>query len=182
MFMSLKLLKLRWKIFFWTFTGRIKKLHSRLQLTLNHGNPDNVLIIFPADEPSFRVAFYTFRDLGKKTGRKIKFIFLVKEQFKDLFHLQIGEIIYTKDSDLYSILYDERSLLLALEREQFDIIVDLNPTFHLGFARLVSLLTSNMKVGFASDFSDRFYNIQLDISRSGIMEKGFKQINWILAQ
>ena len=68
MFMSLKLLKLRWKIFFWTVTGRIAKLHSRLQLTLNQGNPENVLIIFPADEPSFRVAFYTFRDLGEKTG------------------------------------------------------------------------------------------------------------------
>ena len=182
MFMSLKLLKLRWKIFFWTFTGRIKKLHSRLQLTLNQGNPDNVLIIFPADEPSFRVAFYTFRDLGKKTGRKIKFIFLVQEQFKHLFHLRMGETIYTKESDLHSILFDERPLLRVLEHERFDIIVDLNPTFHLGFARLVSLLTSNMKVGFASDFSDRFYNIQLDISRSGIMEKGFKQINWILAQ
>ena len=182
MIMSLKLLKLRWKIFFWTFTGKVRKLHSRLQLTLNQGNPDNVLIIFPADEPSFRVAFYTFRDLGKKTGRKIKFIFLVKEQFKDLFHLRMGETIYTKDSDLYSILSDERVLLRALEQERFDIIVDLNPTFHLGFARLVSLLTSNMKVGFTSDFSDRFYNIQLDISRSGIMEKGFRQINWILAQ
>ena len=36
--------------------------------------------------------------------------------------------------------------------------------------------------GFLSDFSDKFYNIQLDISKSGIMEKGFKQINWILAQ
>ena len=182
MFMSLKLLKLRWKIFFWTFTGKIKKIHSRLQLTLNQGNPDNVLIIFPVDEPSFRVAFYTFRDLGKNTDQTINFIFLVKEQFRDLFHLRMGDTIYTKDSNLHSILSDERSLLLALERKPFDIIVDLNPTFQLGFARLVSLLTSNMKVGFASDFSDRFYNIQLDISRSGIMEKGFKQINWILAQ
>ena len=182
MFMSLKLLKLRWKIFFWTFTGRINKLHSRFQVTLKQGDPNTVLIIFPADEPSFRVAYYTFRDLGKKTGRKIKYYFIVKEHFKGLFHLPMGETIYTKDSDLYSILSDERALLLALEQERFDIIVDLNPTFHLGFARLVSLLNSNMKVGFTSDFSDRFYNIQMDISRSGIMEKGFKQINWILAQ
>ena len=74
--MSLKLLKLRWRIFFWAFTGKINKIHSRLQLTINQGNPNTVLIIFPADEPSFRVAYYTFRDLGKKTGRKIKFSFL----------------------------------------------------------------------------------------------------------
>ena len=182
MFMSLKLLKLRWKIFFWTITGRIKKLHSRLQLTLNQGNSGNILIVFPADEPSFRVAFYTFRDLGQTSGHKMNFIFLVKEQFRDLFHLRMGETIYTKDSDSNSILSDERSLLFALKRKQFDIIVDLNPTFHLGIARLVSLLTSEMKVGFVSRFSDRFYNVQLDIGRSGIMEKGFKQINIMLAQ
>ena len=41
---------------------------------------------------------------------------------------------------------------------------------------------SDIKVGFVSYFSDHFYNIQLNISKSGIMEKGFKQINWILAQ
>ena len=182
MFMSLKLLKLRWKIFFWTVTGRINKLHSRLQLTLNQGDPENVLIIFPADESSFRVAYYTFRDLGKKSSRTMNFIFIVKEQFRDLFHLRMGETIHTKYSDSHSILSDERLLLLALKQKQFDIIVDLNPTFHLGVARLVSLLTSDMKVGFTSDFSDRFYNIQLDISKTGIMEKGYKQINWILAQ
>ena len=182
MFMSLKLLKLRWKIFFWTITGRIKKLHSRLQLTLNQGNSGNILIIFPADEPSFRVAFYTFRDLGKKSGQKMNYIFLVKEQFRDLFHLRMGETIYIQDSASHTILSDERSLLLALKQKTFDIIIDLNPTFHLGVACLVSSLTSDMKVGFTSDFSDRFYNIQLDISGSGIMEKGFKQINGILAQ
>ena len=98
MFMSLKLLKLRWKIFFWTITGKINKFQSRLQLTLTQGNPEKILIIFPSDEPSFRVAYYTFRDLGKKSEHKVNFIFLIKEQFKDLFHLRIGETIYFNDS------------------------------------------------------------------------------------
>ena len=162
MFMSLKLLKLRWQIFFWTITGRIQKMHSRLQLTLSQGNPESVLIVFPMDEPSFRVACYAFRDLGKKNRHKIDFIFLVKDQ--------------------YTILSDEKLILQALKEYKFDIIVDLNPEFHLGISRLISFLTSDMKVGFVSDFSDHFYNIQLNISKSGIMEKGFKQINWILAQ
>ena len=70
MFMSFKLLKLRCKIFIWTLTGKIEKLHSRLQLTLSQGNPENILIIFPTDEPSFRVAYYTFRDLGNKSAQK----------------------------------------------------------------------------------------------------------------
>jgi len=182
MFMSLKLLKLRLRVFFWTITGRIKKKHSRLQLTLSQGNPESVLIVFPMDESSFRVACYAFRELGKKDGQKRKFIFIVKEQFKDLFHLRMGDTMLIRNSDKYTILSDEKSVLQALKQYKFDIIVDLNPEFHLGISRLISFLTSDMKVGFSSDFSDCFYNIQLNISKSGIMEKGFKQINWILAQ
>ena len=133
------------------------------------------------DEPSFRVACYAFRDLKKKDGKKTKFIFLVKEQLEDLFHLQMGDTMFIRHSDQYTILSDEKLVLQALKQYKFDIIVDLNPEFHLGIARLISFLTSDMKVGFVSDFSDHFYNIQLNISKSGIMEKGFKQINWILA-
>ena len=182
MFMSLKLLKLRWKIFFWTMTGRIKKMQSRLQLTLSHGNPENILIVFPLDEPSFRVACYAFRDLGKNSVQKRKFIFIVREQFRELFHLRIGDSMFIKHSDKDIILSGEKLLLQSLKQNKFDIIVDLNPKFQLAISRLISLLKSEMKVGFSSDFSDQFYNIQLDISKSGIMEKGFKQINWILAQ
>ena len=182
MFMNLKLLKLRLRLFFWTITGRIKKMHSRLQLTLSQGNPENILIIFPMDEPTFRVACYAFRDLGKDNVHKKQFIFIVKEQFKDLFHLRIGNSMYINHSDNDTIVAGEKLLLQSLKHNKFDIIVDLNPTFQLAISRFISLLNSEMKVGFVSDFSDRFYNIQLDISKSGIMEKGFKQINWILAQ
>ena len=157
-------------------------MHSRLQLTLSQGHPESVLIVFPMDEPSFRVACYAFRDLRKKDGQKTKFIFLVKEQFEDLFHLRMGDTMFIRHSDQYTILSDEKLILQALKQYKFDIIVDLNPEFHLGISRLISFLTSDMKVGFVSDFSDHFYNIQLNISKSGIMEKGFKQINWILAQ
>ena len=182
MFMNLKLLKLRWRLFFWTITGRIKKMHSRLQLTLSQGNPENILIIFPMDEPTFRVACYAFRDLGKDNVQKRQFIFIVKEQFKDLFHLRIGNSMFITHSDKDTILYGEKGLLNSLQKIKLDIIVDLNPTFQLAISRFISLLKSEMKVGFVSDFSDRFYNIQLDISKSGITEKGFKQINWMLAQ
>ena len=118
----------------------------------------------------------------KDNVHKKQFIFIVKEQFKDLFHLRIGNSMYIDHSDNDTIVIGEKLLLQSLKQNKFDIIVDLNPTFQLAISRFISLLNSEMKVGFVSDFSDRFYNIQLDISKSGIMEKGFKQINWILAQ
>ena len=81
-----------------------------------------------------------------------------------------------------NILSDEEQILNQLQNTTYDIIIDLNSNFHLGIARMISLLKADLKVGFATPFSDRFYNIQLDISKSGIMEKGYKQVNMILAR
>ena len=153
-----------------------------MQLTLVKGQVDKILIVFPMDEPSFRVAMYAFRGLGQKDSNRKNYKFIIKEQFKDLFYLCSGTPILVRNSEYENMLSDEKEILDKLQNIKYDIIIDLNPTFHLGISRLVSLLSSEMKVGFASDFSDRFYNIQLDISRSGIMEKGYKQINWIIAQ
>ena len=182
MIMSLKLLKLRWRIFFWTITGRMKKIQTRLKVNLAKGNSENILMVFPMEEPSFRVALYAFRDLGKNDEIKREFIFLVQEQFRELFHLQLGEVVFIEPAEPNNILSNERFLLQSFKLLQFDIIVDLNPVFHLGITRLISLLVSDVKIGFSSPFSDKFYNIQMDISKSGIMEKGFKQINLILAR
>ena len=79
------------------------------------------------------------------------------------------------------MLSDEKQILDQLQTTEYDIIIDLNSNFHLGIARLISLLKADLKVGFSTPFSDQFYNIQLDISKSGVMEKGFKQVNRILA-
>ena len=182
MFMSLKLLKLHWRIFFWTITGKIKRLRSKLELNSNKNIPEEILIVFPIDEPTFRVTLYTFRNIGKDDIRKRKFIFLVREQFDGLFHLQMGETLFIHNTKQGNMLTNEKYLLQSLKQNKFDMIVDLNPIFHLGIARLISMLFSEIKVGFTSPFSDQFYNIQLDISKSGIMEKGFKQINLMLAQ
>ena len=182
MFMSLKLLKLHGRIFFWTVTGRMKKLKSRLKIDSETRNPKKFLIVFPMDESSFRVAQYSFRDLGKNEEPKRDYIFLVGKQFEGLFHLQMGDTYFIQPAEVNSKLSDEQAILQFLDKKKFDIIVDLNPEFHLGITRLISTLISDMKVGFTSPVSDWFYNIQLDISKSGIMEKGFKQINLILAK
>ena len=63
--MSVKLLKLQWRIYYWALTGKINKLSSRLFITFKKGQSDKFLIIFPMDESSFRVATYVFRALGQ---------------------------------------------------------------------------------------------------------------------
>ena len=180
--MNLKLLKLHLIIFFWKIIGKVKFLESELKLSFNSGNMNRVLLIFPVDEPSFRVAYYTFRELGKSSNQKRMFTFLVMEQFRDLFHITTGDKIYIQKFGKNKILNNEKQILEILFSKQYDIVIDLNPFFDLGISRLVSHLDAKIKLGFVSDFSDQFYNVQLDISRSGIMEKGFKQINWMIAK
>ena len=179
--MSVKLLKLQIRIYYWVFTGKINKLSSRLFVSFKKGRAKKILIIFPMDEPSFRVAIYAFRELGQdvKSEKNIKFI--IKEQFKDLFHLHVGTPIMVENSEYDRVLSDEKEILEKVQNTRYDMIIDLNSNFHLGIARLVSLIRGDMKIGFSNEFSDLFYNIQLDISKSGIMEKRYKQINTILA-
>ena len=178
--MSLKLLKLRLKIFFLTIIGQIKQQRPKVKLNQDEGSNSKILIIFPSDEPSFRVACYSFRNIGNNTNRKNDMIFLVNNQFKDIFHFGFGKTIYINNTKPSSILSDEKLILNLIHHEQFQLIIDLNTRFYLGISKLVSNISCNMKIGFDSDFSDKFYNFQLDISKSGVMEKGFKQINGMI--
>ena len=178
--MSVKLLKLQLRIYYWTFSGQIKKITSRLFVSLKKGTANKILIIFPMDEPSFRVANYAFRGLSQGIDPQRHIKYLIKEQFKDIFHLHSGTLILVKNSNENNVLSDEKQILEQIQNTKYDIIIDLNSNFHLGIARLVSFLKGDMKIGFSNQFSDYFYNIQLDISKTGIMEKGYKQINAIL--
>ena len=178
--MSVKLLKLQLRIYYWLLTGKMSKLSSRLFVSFKKGKASKILIIFPMDESSFRVANYAFSELGQNVESQRSIKYIIKEQFKDLFHLHSGTLIMVKNSESDKVLSDEKQILEQIQNTIYDSIIDLNSNFHLGIARLVSFLKGDMKIGFLNPFSDFFYNIQLDISKSGIMEKGYKQINIML--
>ena len=63
---------------------------------------------------------------------------------------------------------------------KFDMVIDLNTKFYLDASRILSLIPAKMKVGFKSHFSDLFYNIQLDVSKSGIAENGYNKVQLML--
>jgi hypothetical protein len=60
------------------------------------------------------------------------------------------------------------------------MIIDLNSQFNLSLSQLISLIPSKYKVGFLSEFSDWFYNIQFNISKDSFLEKGYSQIKSLL--
>ena len=152
MLMSSKLLKLRLIIFFWKIFGKINNIRSRNELNWGNTRNNKILIVFPIDEPSFRVACYTFRDLGKSNINNQQFIFIIRKDLKNLFHLQVGYTLYINYLNESFRIVEEKGLVHFLKQNIFDCIIDLNPYFQLSISRFISLLNSDIKVGFVSKF------------------------------
>ena len=68
----------------------------------------------------------------------------------------------------------------VLIRNSSDVIIDLNVEFSLGLSKFIAYLKSNIKIGFKSKFSDYFYNLQLDVKGSDVMEDRYKKVQQIL--
>jgi len=179
--MNFKLFKLRTKIFYYSFIGKIQQKIPQLDLELQGHDSKRILLMFPFDEPSFRVAAFSFRGLGSERQSENNYTFLIKDSFKPLFHIRRGEtIILISDPKDPSKIKSEDSIINVLKVMDFDMVIDLNTNFYLDASRILSLIPSKMKVGFKSRFSDLFYNIQLDVSRSGIAENGYQKVQLML--
>ena len=73
-------------------------------------------------------------------------------------------------------IINKNDLLLQLSKINFDIIIDLNISYESSIEDFIAKQSSNYKIGFKHDKSDSLYNVQLDISKSQIAEKGYQQI------
>ncbi|MBC8214797.1 MAG: hypothetical protein ISR90_00825 [Candidatus Marinimicrobia bacterium] len=180
--MEFNLLKLRAKIRYLTLRGKIGKLSSRIELPHFNFQMKSILVCFPVDEASFRVASYSLRKFNETSLSHINFIFLVKEEFKNLIHFPRGHVIYFRIEDGNLDEQISSKIKLIQQNNHFDLVIDLNPNFQLEISKLISNISSQYKIGFRSKLSDKFYNIQLDISKTGFLERGYQQINLMLAE
>ena len=66
-------------------------------------------------------------------------------------------------------------LLSKLKNINFDIIIDLNINYESNIEDFIKQ-DSNYKIGFKHKKSDLLYNVQLDISKCSVAEKGYQKI------
>ncbi len=64
------------------------------------------------DEPSFRVAYFTFRNLSQQSNQNMKFTLLINRKYKNTLHLHAGERIYIENVSTSSILQNEKQILV----------------------------------------------------------------------
>ena len=161
------------KKIFKNFSKEQSKINSNISISDNPDQAKTVLMIFPINKNFFRVASYTYRNLPYNKN-KIIFHYIISENFSDSFSLRKGEI-HKIELDKKNNIINKNILLNTLKDINFDIIIDLNIEYE---PKIEDFITqkSNYKIGFKHKKSDLFYNVQLDISKCEIAEKGYQQL------
>ena len=176
--MNFNQLKLKIKIFFLLLFRRIKRISSSVEINRSGHKSRNVLLILPFDESMFRVSAYSLRHLDVFSSSN--FVFVISESNKDVSYRKKGETFFVQVSHKDEIRQISK-LASFLKKYDFDMIVNFNLDFNLNLSRLISQCNAAYKVGFKSDYSDIFYNFQLDLSRSGTIEKGFLRVKQLIS-
>ena len=175
--MNFNLIKIRLKIMFYLIFGKISKKSAKINFP-NHKDIKRAILYFPSNEEAFRVAMYSFRDFDF-FNKDIDYYFVINQKFENLIKLNGPNLIflrYNRNNVTFCSLMDKEKLM---DKKQ-DILIDLNTEFNLELCRLINDINCHYKVGFKSDFSDYFFNLQLDTYNDNISENSFKRIQQIL--
>ena len=162
---------------FYLIFGKISKKSAKITFP-NNKNIKQAILFFPSDEEAFRVAMYSFREFNF-FNKNINYYFVINQKFENLIKLNGPNLIflrYKRRKVSFCDLKDREKLMSSSQ----DILIDLNTEFNLELCRLINDINCNYKVGFKSDFSDYFFNFQLDTCNDNISENSFKRIQKIL--
>ena len=162
------------KKFFSNTDSDPNKTKSNISISKKSSSPKTILVLFPFEENFFRVASYSYRNLPYDRDN-IEFHYLINRNFSDSFSLRRGNI-HKMDLDDKLNIVNKNSLLVQLNKSNFDIIIDLNISYNQKMEDFILMQDSNYKIGFKHKKSDLLYNVQLDISKSQIAENGYQKI------
>ena len=162
------------KKFFTNTQPEDNKTKSNISISKKSSSPKTILVLFPFEEIFFRVASYSYRNLPYDRDN-IEFHYLINRNFSDSFSLRRGNI-HKMDLDDKLNIVNKNSLLVQLNKSNFDIIIDLNISYNQKMEDFILMQDSNYKIGFKHKKSDLLYNVQLDISKSQIAENGYQKI------
>ena len=171
---NLNLIKI--KLFYLKLLGKIKNQSFLIDTRLKQLDFEDILIIFPVDDKSFRVAIHVFRDLI--TDYKSNNHYLLNRVYCN--NLNIKGNIYNYSYFNKKVVIDKESIDKLNSIKDFNMIIDLNTSFFYDLCIFVNGLNAFYKIGLKNEYSDLFYNMQFCIKESNILEDGYKKINSFL--
>jgi ADP-heptose:LPS heptosyltransferase len=149
---------------------RLAKFHFRKQtyrqteFTRLFSDARSALVIVPQNNEHCSMAVPILVSLQNKfRGNKLTVV--IHDSFKDLSSsLAHCNVIPVRKEHINFFLMPKRSTVQTLFREKFDIVVDLNIPLVLSAAYICKGAQAGLKIGFAKQHGDEFYNFQFNAS------------------
>ena len=151
---------------------------KRSKKSLSNGK---VLLCFPDEEISFRVSKSLFFPLIKKHGNQVTsiipqmFIPLLGESYLD-------NVFPLKDSDITTSYLPSEEYIKQILTGKYTLAADLNIDFNLITAFLVRISGSSQRIGFHSEYSNRFFNIEIRKRDEDLREEAYLYIKNLLTR
>ena len=159
--MDFKLFKLNLKIAWMKAIGKLDRVNKSMDFTSTRIDSPKILIIFPIDKEQIPKSMEAISDIiNSQEGRDAKFSFIINNNIDNkmnFYDIETLSLVVLKSGKIDNL----NDILDKIFFKKFDIIIDLNIKFKIEIAMMVNELESKYKIGFASKYSDYFYNVQL---------------------
>ena len=176
--MDFKLLKLNLKIAWFKLSGRLSNSKQIINFSSAEIKSPKILIIFPIKKHHVNIAMkYVYEIIDIFSDKNARFSLVINSSYKNSIKLYDIDV-YPFDTNKSGRVTNLGDIINQIYLIKYDIIIDMNVYFNVEIAMLINELNSNYKIGFSSDFSDLFYNIQLKHNKNN---NGYKAIKNILS-
>ena len=165
-FMNFKLLKLNLKISWLKFTGKLDTIKNSDNFSSSALESPRILIILPIDKdliPKSMKCISRIMDIYK--NKNADFTVIVNNNIEDKLNFyNIKTLAFTVSKK--GNVDNSKKIIDEIYFDKFNVIIDLNINFSFEISMIINELRSKYKVGFVSNHSDYFYNIQLQTNKN----------------
>ena len=167
-FMNFKLLKLNLKIAWLKLVGKLEKISDSSDFSSISIDSPRILIILPIEQELISKSMKCISGIiDSYKSRNAKFSFIINNRIEDKLNFYNIKTLTLNISKRGNV-NNSKKILDEIYFEKYDIIVDLNINFSFEISMLINELRSKYKVGFVSNHSDLFYNIQLRTNKKNV--------------
>ena len=164
-FMNFKLLKLNLKIAWLKLVGKLEKISDSSDFSSISIDSPRILIILPIEQELISKSMKCISGIiDSYKSRNAEFSFIINNRIEDKLNFY-NITTLTLNISKRGNVNNSKKILDEIYFEKYDIIIDLNINFSFEISMLINELRSKYKVGFVSNHSDLFYNIQLQTNK-----------------
>ncbi|NOZ08338.1 MAG: hypothetical protein GXO91_05620 [FCB group bacterium] len=131
----------------------------------------SALISFPLEDEFFRLALFSFKKILEDADLRAKYILMIPEKYRPLYRYSMQNVIF----------YDPLKFDTLPTFKPVELLINLNPGFSLPMDQFLNTVRARYRIGFKSDYSDIFYNIQFDAGKAAVLERIYHHIGKMIS-